>query len=133
MDLIKITPNKERAKNILKMVSLIEKRIELQNKENMTALIISDYYEIIKELITAILLIDGYKTLSHKNLIEYLKEKYLKFSQHEIILLDNLRILRNRIAYEGLLIESSYLTRNQVFFKSIIIKLKQLINKNLTI
>ena len=102
MELIKTTPDKEKARNILKMVSLIEERIKSQNKEKMAALIIVDYYEIIKELITDILLIDGYKTLSHKDLIDYLKEKYSEFSAYEISILDDLRVLRNRVAYERL-------------------------------
>ena len=39
MDLIKITPDKERAKSILKMVYLIEERIKIQDKNKMSALI----------------------------------------------------------------------------------------------
>ena len=62
MDLIKITPDKE--------------RIKLQDRKRMTALILSDYYEIIKELSTALLLLDGYKTLSHKDLIDYVNTNY---------------------------------------------------------
>jgi len=131
MDLIKITPNKERAKSILEMVSLIEERIKIQDKVKMASLVISDYYEIIKELITAVLLIDGYKTLSHKDLLDYLKEKYKNFSQNEISLLDNLRVLRNRVAYEGHKIESSYLSRNESLFKQIIEKIKRILEKRL--
>lgn len=107
MELIKITPDKEKAKSILKMISLLKERIKKQEKEKMTALIIADYYEIIKELLTAILLVDGYKTLSHKDLIDYLKKKYKEFSSHEISILDELRILRNRISYEGFLLNLS--------------------------
>ena len=95
MDLIKITPDKEMVKSIIEMVSLIEDRIKIQDREKMASLIISDYYEIIKELITAVLLFDGYKTLSHKDLIDYVKEKRKDFSEHEISVLDNLRVLRN--------------------------------------
>ena len=131
MELIKITPDRERAKNILKMVSLLEERIRKQNRKKMTALIIADYYEIIRELITAILLIDGYKTLSHKGLVDYLKDKYSEFSTHETSLLDNLRILRNRVTYEGFFVDMPYLTRNEGFFKKIIKKLKTVINKKL--
>ena len=131
MDLIKITPDKEKAKNIVKMVSLIEERIKSQDKIKMAALIISDYYEIIKELITAVLLIDGYKTFSHKDLIDYIKEKYPEFNAHETSTLDNLRVLRNRVVYEGFFIEPSYLNRNENFFKEIIIKLKNLVIKKL--
>lgn len=127
MDLIKITSDKEKAKNILKMISLIEERIKIQDKIRLSALILSDYYEIIKELITAILLIDGYKTLSHKDLIDYLKKEYLEFSSYEISVLDDLRVLRNRITYEGFFVEPSYLNRNESLFRIIIKKLKTLI------
>ena len=132
MEIIKITPDKERAKSILKMTCLIEERIKIQNKEKMAALIITDYYEIIKELITAILLIDGYKILSHKDLIDYLKEKYFdKFNAYDVSVLDDLRILRNRIAYEGFFVEPSYLDRNKTVFTKIIKKLKELIENKL--
>jgi len=131
MELIKITPDKEKARSIVKMVSLIKERIKKQERDKMAALIIADYYEIIKELITAILLIDGYKTLSHKDLIDYIKEKYKEFSIHEISVLDDLRVLRNRIAYEGFFIEPSYLERNEPLFKEIIGKLENLIERKL--
>jgi len=120
MELIKITPDKEKAKSILKMVSLIKERITKQEREKMAALIIADYYEIVKELITAILLVDGYKTLNHKDLIDYLKEKCKEFSIREISVLDDLRVLRNKIAYEGFFIGPSYLERNESLFKEII-------------
>jgi len=129
MDLIKITPDKERAKNILSMISLIEERIKLQDENKMSALILVDYYEIIKELITAVLFTDGYKTLSHKDLIDYLKDNYKVFSSHEIYVLDNLRVLRNRVAYGGFQVEKSYLDRNKDFFKSVILKLRKILGE----
>ncbi len=131
MDLIRITPDKEKARSIIKMVSLIEERIQNTDKTKMTSLIITDHYEIIKELITALLLTDGYKTLSHKDLIEYLKEKYAAFGTHEIGLLDELRVLRNRVAYEGFSIEPSYLSRNEQVFKAVAKKLKDMLEKKL--
>lgn len=130
MDLIKISPNKERARSILKMVSLIEERIPKQDRERMAALIITDYYEMVKELVIAILLIDGYKTLSHKDLIDYLKEKY-PIAAHEISLLNDLRILRNRVAYEGFFVEPSYLKRNETNFKLLTKKVRDIIKKKL--
>ena len=133
MDLIKITPDKEKAKSILNMISLLEERIKTQDRKRMAALIIADYYEIAKELITAILLLDGYKTLSHKDLIDYLKENYPDCSSHEISILDSLRVLRNRIAYEGFLIEDSYLARNELLLKSIIKKLNGFVENKLNL
>ena len=131
MDLIKITPNKEKARNILKIISLIEERLEGQDRIKMASLIIADYYEIMKELITAILLTDGYKTLSHKDLIDYLREKYSEFTAHQIFLMHNLRILRNRISYEGFSVEPSYLKRNEIFYKQLVHKLKTLVIKKI--
>lgn len=132
MDLIKIIPDRERAKSIIKMVTLIEERIKLQDRDKMSALIIADYYEIIKELITAVLLIDGYKTLSHKDLIDYIKGRNYGFNDYDISILNDLRILRNRVVYEGFLIEPSYLNRNEILFNTIIQKLKDLIKNKLT-
>jgi|SRR3989344_1220802 len=131
MDLIKITPDKEKARNILRMISLLEERIRKQDSQKMAALIIADYYEIIKECITAILLVDGFKTLSHKDLIDYIKERYPEFNMHETSFLDDLRVLRNRIAYEGFFVDYSYLARNELLFKKIIQKLKDLLEKKL--
>jgi len=131
MDLIRISPDIERARNILKMVALIQERIKTQDRIVMSALIIADYYEVIKELITAILLIDGYKTLSHKDLIEYIREKYKEFTANEISILDDLRIMRNRVSYEGFFVEPSYLNRNESLFKLTIKKLKQIVEDKL--
>ncbi len=131
MNLIKITPNQERVKSILRMAALLEERITLQNKEKMAALVAVDYYEIIKELLTAILLLEGYKTLSHKDLFEYTQEKHAKmFDQQEMFLLDELRVLRNRVSYEGFEIQPSYIKRNESKLKEIIKKIKQgILNK----
>lgn len=131
MELIKITPDKEKANSILNMSALIEKRIKLQDRQKMAALIVADYYEIIKELITVLLLVDGYKTLSHKNLVSYLESNYSVFTDDEIVFLNNLRILRNRIAYEGFSVEKSYLTRREKYFIKIIGKLKKLVGDKL--
>jgi len=131
MDIIKITPDKEKAKSILRMVSLLEERISRQERERMVSLIIADYYETIKELLTAILLLDGYKTLNHKNLIEYLNNNYKELTKHEISIMDDLRILRNKITYEGFFVNLPYLDRNEQFIKEIIKKLKDIINSKL--
>ena len=133
MNLIKITPNTEQAKNILMMVSLLESRIKLQDPKTMSSLILADYYEIIKEIITALLLVDGYKTVSHKDLIEYISLYYKTvFLSHELIILNDLRILRNRIVYEGYHTPPHYLDRNEALFKQIISKCKDLLKNKIS-
>lgn len=126
-----VKSDKEMAKSILKMVETREKELESKDKKEFTSLVIEDYYEIIKEAITAIMAIDGYKTLSHEVLIGYLKEFYKQFSESEILLADQLRKLRNKIAYKGFFVEYSFLERNESDIKEIISKLKQILNENL--
>tara|TARA_Y100000310_G_scaffold289262_1_gene315543 strand:- start:576 stop:971 length:396 start_codon:yes stop_codon:yes gene_type:complete len=127
---MKITPNFERARSIVGMVELIEARIKLQSENKFSSLVISDYYEVIKELITALLLVDGYKTISHKELMDYLIVNYKEFGTYSVFLND-LRVLRNRISYEGFFAEFDYLERNQNELENIIVKLKTIIDKKL--
>lgn len=108
------------------------KKIKLYNEDTEASLIIEIYYEIAKELICAILFIDGYKTFSHLDLISYLKTHYNNdFDGFEIELLDQLRKHRNKIVYYGRFIDSSYLRMNKESIISIIDKLYALCRNKL--
>ena len=109
----KVKQDLEMARSILKMVEIRIKAVKMLNKEEFASLVIEDYYEIIKEIITALIAVDGYKTLSHEVLIGFLKEFYDEFPESEILFIDQLRQLRNKIVYKGFFIESDYLNRNQ--------------------
>ena len=69
-EIFKISKDKERAKDLFEMA---KERLELLKliPKDKSYKIIEEYYEIIKELLTAIMYLDGYKTLSHIKLIEY--------------------------------------------------------------
>ncbi|MDP1695471.1 MAG: hypothetical protein Q8L29_01000 [archaeon] len=100
----RITPDKEKAKGILNMVETTLKMIEQINQDAFPSNITKEYYEVTRELISIILLLDGFKTTgdgAHKRQIEYLEANYKEFSRTEIVLIDDLRITRNKIAYEG--------------------------------
>ena len=129
--LIKITPDNERVKSILGMVSLRERRISQNNDEEFTTLLVEDYYEVIKELATAVLNMDGYKTLSHKVLFDCLTSKHQSFTLSEIELMDELRKIRNKAVYEGFFIRSDYLKRNNALIKTIISKLRTLVEEKI--
>ena len=131
MEIIKTTKDKERVKSILRMVELIEKRINKENKQVFSPLILSDYYEIVKELMTAVLLCDGFKTLSHKDLLTYIEKEYKEFNPGEISAIDKLRIIRNRVVYEGFQVSQNYLDNYESVFKETIKKLKLLIKDKL--
>jgi len=133
-NLIKITPNREKAKSILKMVEITLRMISTINKTEFPSNLTKEYYEVIRELISIVLLLDGYKTMgdsAHKTTIEYLESKYKEFNGSEIFLINELRITRNKIAYDGFFVKESYIDRKISDIHKIIAKLKELINKKL--
>jgi hypothetical protein len=131
-NLIKITPDKEKAKSILKMVETTLDMTATINKSKFPSNLTKEYYEIIRELISIVLLLDGYKTMgdsAHKTTIEYLESKYKEFNGSEISLINELRITRNKIAYDGFFVKESYIDRKISDIHEIISKLKRLINQ----
>ncbi|NCO97312.1 MAG: hypothetical protein COY38_00875 [Candidatus Aenigmarchaeota archaeon CG_4_10_14_0_8_um_filter_37_24] len=127
----RISPDKEIAKSIEKMIKVRLKALEVKDKKEFASLVVEDYYEIIKESITALMAVDGYKTLSHEVLVGFLKNFYRQFTEEEIFLIDQLRILRNKIAYKGFFINYDYLKRNEPKIKPIILKLTKTLNEKI--
>ena len=126
-----VRPDREMAKSILKMVEVRIKELSGKDRKEFASLVVEAYYEIIKEAITAIMAIDGCKTLSHEALIAYLKEFYPRFSNEEIILADNLRKLRHKIAYEGFSIPADFLERNEAAIKKFVSELVEFLKDKL--
>ncbi len=132
--LIGVTPDKEKVKSILKMVDTTLEMIGLIDLDKFSSNVAKEYYEIIRELISAILLLDGYKTYgegAHKRLIEYLHANHPEFSEYELRLIDDLRVTRNKIAYDGFFVEKDYIERKIQDIQKIIKKLKESIKKRL--
>ncbi|MBI5392321.1 hypothetical protein HZA96_00495 [Candidatus Woesearchaeota archaeon] len=132
--IIKITPDKEKAKSILKMVDATIEMIKVIDIAKFSSHITKEYYDVIRELISIVLLLDGYKTYGegvHKRLIEYIKAKYHEFNEYEVLLIDDLRITRNKIAYDGFFVDKEYIERKIKDINKIIIKLKSIIKLKL--
>jgi len=130
--IIKITPDKEKAQS---MVEMAENRLKfLSEPIDFPPTIKSEnYYEIIKELLSAFLLIKGLKTIgeyAHKELIEE-AGKFNLLEDFELAIIDDLRIKRNKSSYEGKEIEKEYINNNEERLKLIIENLKKIINKEL--
>ena len=130
--LIKTTPDTEKAKSILKMTENTLELVKGLREEKFATHIIKDNYDILRELTAIIALLDGYKTVgegAHKELIDYLRTHYKhKIIGNELQLFDELRIIRNKIAYDGFFVTLDYLKRNKESIATIIQKLKELIN-----
>jgi hypothetical protein len=127
----RITPDRQMAKAILKMIEVRMKALGLKDRKEFASLVVEDYYEIIKEAVTALMALDGYKTLSHEVLVGYLKEFYPQFSEAEILLVDQLRQLRNRIAYKGFFITNDFLERTEARMKTVVSKIKTILEDRL--
>ena len=129
-ELIKITPDKEKAKSILAMVETTLEMILGINQSKFPSHVTKEYYGVVRELISILLLLDGYKTLgesAHKRMIEYLEKNYKEFDGSEIFLIDNLRIVRNKIEYDGFFVKEEYIKKKKELLQNIIKKLKKII------
>ena len=85
--------------------------------------LIEEYYEIIKEIITAFMYKSGFKTLSHKVLVEFAKDNIKSLTSAEISLIDELRIKRNNIVYYGEKVTKEFLKTREGAILEIIQKL----------
>lgn len=84
-----------------RMIETRMRMMEVVSREDFASLVVEGYYEVVKETLTALMALDGYKTLSYEVLVGYLKEFFPQFSESEVLLVDRLRQLRNRISYMG--------------------------------
>ena len=91
--------------------------------------LVEEYYEVIIQLITSLMYIDGYKTLSHVGLIEYLSKNYNEFERKEIAIIDSLRKLRHGTVYYGRKTEKEFLINNETTIKETINMLIAIVKK----
>jgi len=129
----KIFPDKEKAKSIFRMALEREKSVSSLDPVLFTTIATENYYEVIKELATAILLLSGIKATgenAHKEILDSL-EKYADFHDEEILILQDLRLKRNKSMYEGKQINPSYLGNNKDAILKIIDKLKKVIRERI--
>jgi len=130
--LIKVTPDKEKAQSILKMVDTTLEMIKVIDINKFSSNVTKEYYDAIRELMGVVLLLDGYKIYgegAHKRLVEYIESNYKEFSAYEISLIDDLRITRNKITYDGFFVDKDYIDRKRNDIKKIIDKLKGIIKR----
>ena len=126
-EIFRMSKSAARARSLKYMA---EDRLADIKNEKKPYKIVEQYYEVIKELITALMYADGYKTLSHKSLILYLENYYsANFGKDEFILMDDTRKLRNDILYYGRQVDQSFLINHEEKLKIIITKLINLVNK----
>ena len=112
------------------MAALRERDVESKDDE-FCSLIVEGYYEVLKELMTALLAVDGLKTTSHECLIAYVERYCAEVSGAEVHLLDQLRRMRNDISYRGVMVDPEYLERNRDRIRELIGMLRRIVEAHL--
>lgn len=94
------------------------------------SLLLEGHYEIVKELCTAILALDGWKALNHECLFAYLKHKK-KSLEIDFDYLLELKDIRNSIDYRGTMVSYDLWKKNEMKIKVTINALKEYVKKKM--
>lgn len=123
----KVELDAEKAESIKRMCRAREKLLKKAELDSETASIIaSDYYEIIKELLVAILLKNGFKSDNHECLISFFKKNYPDY-EYEAKIIHQLKYVRNRATYDGIFVKKEYVLQNKLEFANIILLLHKIL------
>lgn len=127
-EIFKIRKDNERAKEIIKLAKDRFELIKIYPKSK-TYKIVEEYYEAIKELIVSLMYKNGFKSLTHKSMISWLKMNYKDITSKEIELIDSLRRLRNGSLYYGEKANEIFLDNNEQRIISIFGKILKIAEK----
>ena len=124
----KITPDKQKARALIKMAEITLERLEKTDREAYPSNTLVDYYDIMHKLLEAIALKKGSKAKgegAHQELIDYIA-KQQNINEQDRQFLQQLRDYRNRISYEGFMINQEFIATNQQRIKTVIGLLRKL-------
>mgnify|MGYP001218180915 CR=1 FL=1 len=121
--------DKEKIKSIIETVDMRLEFIEsVKVNDRNVSFIVEGYYEVIKELLVALLLSNGLRSKNHQCLISYFYKNYSEY-EVDINLISQMSFLRNRLDYYGESIEIEFYEKNKKEFDKIIKILKRLIKE----
>ncbi len=115
---------KEKAMQRLRLIE------RLEMKEDTISFIVEGYYEVIKELLVAYLLLHGLRSKNHQCLISFLYKEHPEL-EHEAMIIAKMSYYRNRLNYYGETIPKTFFEENKAVIKDIINKLNSYINERL--
>jgi len=118
----KVKLDKQKSESLMKMAKITLERLENTDMEKYPSNTLSDYYDVIHKLIEAMMIRDGIKVKgegAHQELIDYTAKKN-KIDEHMRVFLQQMRDYRNRISYEGFIVNKNYIHLNKEFIKRII-------------
>ena len=122
-----VEKDQEKIKSIIEMA--IGRLLFIKTRtvnESRVSFIVEGYYEVIKELLVALLLKNGLKSSNHQCLISYFYKEHPEY-EYEANLIAQMSYLRNRLNYYGEKIDLGFYNKNKKEFHKIINLLKKLI------
>ena len=120
--LTKIQPDKQKAESLKIMAEITLQRLETTELTKYPSNTLTDYYDVLHKIMEAITLSEGVKFKgkgAHQELIEYASKKH-NLGEPIRQFIQEMREYRNRISYEGFMINKNYVTLNQEKIKKII-------------
>mgnify|MGYP001587263314 CR=1 FL=1 len=129
-EIFKVSKDAARANDLFEMalerINIVIKSIP----KSVPYKLLEEYYEVAVQLITSLMYAEGYKTLSHISLIEYLK-KNNEFSDYELEMLDKMRKFRHGTVYYGRKESGNFFINHENEIKKLISKLVNLIRSKI--
>lgn len=127
-----IQPDKQKAESLKQMARITLQRLESTEVEKYPSNTLTDYYDILHKLMEAITYAKGIKFKgegAHQQLIDYIRDNGC-INDSTAIFIQGMRTFRNRIAYEGFMVNKDYIkTNKQKITKIIDLLLERLENK----
>jgi len=120
--IIKIQVDEEKARALIKMAKISLDRLKEINLEKYPSNTLIDYYDIFHKLLEAVSLKHGFKIkgeFAHKELINFVSKEF-NFEEEIRLFLQKMRLLRNRISYEGFLVNKNFIILNKSLIKRIL-------------
>ena len=122
--------DEERIKSIVRSaLNRFEFVKSIKVDERNSSYVVENYYEVIKELLIALLLKNSLKSKNHQCLISYFYKNYPQY-EFEANLILKMSYLRNRLDYYGELIELEFYTKHKNDFIKIVEIINNLIEIN---
>jgi len=122
--------DQDRAKNLLNKAELRKEFWSKRYDKKYDFLAVEGYYEMIKELLTALINLEGFKSSNHECLVGFFNENFKEYD-YEVEIIDTLRKVRNTIDYRGIYTNEDYLKNNKLEFEHIIKLLEKIIKSKL--
>ena len=118
----KIKPDKQKPASLKKMAEITLQRLNKTDMDAYPSNTLLDFYDSIHKLLEATALKEGIKIKgegAHQELIDYVA-KQGKFDEQTRQFLQQMREYRNRISYEGFMVNRNYIELNKEKIQDII-------------